>query len=321
MASLKEVKTRISSVQSTRKVTSAMMMVSSAKLHKSQNLLGNMVPYQKRLDKIVANFLSGEVSVKDNEGNVSKNDSSFESPFVAERPVKKIAIVAFSSNSSLCGSFNYNIIKEFTSAVLEYKGKDIAVYPVGKKVEEAAKKMGFDVQAFIPKAEDSDSDVLLQSLAANPSYSGIAKLARKLMQMYAAGEVDKVLVIYHHFKSTAVQKVERFTYLPIDMSEYKHPAGSAENINDKSEGYLNNYIVEPNAPELIAALIPQVLSQKLYTALADSYASEHAARTMAMQVATDNADDLIQELTLQYNKSRQQSITAELLDIIGGTMK
>ena len=321
MASLKEVKTRISSVQSTRKVTSAMMMVSSAKLHKSQNLLGNMVPYQKRLDKIVANFLSGEVSVKDNEGNVSKNDSSFESPFVAERPVKKIAMVAVSSNSSLCGSFNYNIIKEFTSAVLEYKGKDIAVYPVGKKVEEAAKKMGFDVQAFIPKAEDSDSDVLLQSLAANPSYSGIAKLARKLMQMYAAGEVDKVLVIYHHFKSTAVQKVERFTYLPIDMSEYKHPAGSAENINDKSEGYLNNYIVEPNAPELIAALIPQVLSQKLYTALADSYASEHAARTMAMQVATDNADDLIQELTLQYNKSRQQSITAELLDIIGGTMK
>jgi|LAHS01.1.fsa_nt_gb F-type H+-transporting ATPase subunit gamma len=321
MASLKEVKTRINSVQSTRKVTSAMMMVSSAKLHKSQNLLGNMVPYQKRLDKIVANFLSGEISVKGKEGQVSKNDSSFESPFVAERPVKKIAIVAFSSNSSLCGSFNYNIIKEFTSAVLEYKGKDIAVYPVGKKVEEAAKKMGFDVQAFIPKAEDSDSDVLLQSLAANPSYSGIAKLARKLMQMYAAGEVDKVLVIYHHFKSTAVQKVERFTYLPIDMSEYKHPAGSAENINDKSEGYLNNYIVEPNAPELIAALIPQVLSQKLYTALADSYASEHAARTMAMQVATDNADDLIQELTLQYNKSRQQSITAELLDIIGGTMK
>src|SRR5574344_2452 len=321
MASLKEVKTRINSVQSTRKVTSAMMMVSSAKLHKSQNLLGNMVPYQKRLDKIVANFLSGEISVKGKEGQVSKNDSSFESPFVAERPVKKIAIVAFSSNSSLCGSFNYNIIKEFTSAVLEYKGKYIAVYPVGKKVEEAAKKMGFDVQAFIPKAEDSDSDVLLQSLAANPSYSGIAKLARKLMQMYAAGEVDKVLVIYHHFKSTAVQKVERFTYLPIDMSEYKHPAGSAENINDKSEGYLNNYIVEPNAPELIAALIPQVLSQKLYTALADSYASEHAARTMAMQVATDNADDLIQELTLQYNKSRQQSITAELLDIIGGTMK
>ena len=321
MASLKEVKTRINSVQSTRKVTSAMMMVSSAKLHKAQNLIGNMVPYQKRLDKIVANFLSGEISVKDNEGKVSKNDSSFESPFVAERAVKKIAVVAFSSNSSLCGSFNYNIIKEFTSAVLEYKGKDIAVYPVGKKVEEAAKKMGFDVQAFIPKAEDSDSDVLLQSLAANPSYSGIAKLARKLMQMYAAGEVDKVLVIYHHFKSTAVQKVERFTYLPIDMSEYKHPAGSAENINDKSEGYLNNYIVEPNAPELIAALIPQVLSQKLYTALADSYASEHAARTMAMQVATDNADDLIQELTLQYNKSRQQSITAELLDIIGGTMK
>src|SRR5574344_2567531 len=137
MASLKEVKTRINSVQSTRKVTSAMMMVSSAKLHKSQNLLGNMVPYQKRLDKIVANFLSGEISVKGKEGQVSKNDSSFESPFVAERPVKKIAIVAFSSNSSLCGSFNYNIIKEFTSAVLEYKGKDIAVYPVGKKVEEA----------------------------------------------------------------------------------------------------------------------------------------------------------------------------------------
>lgn len=342
MASLKEVKTRISSVQSTRKVTSAMMMVSSAKLHKSQNLLGNMVPYQKRLDKIVANFLSGEVSVKDNEGNVSKNDSSFASPFVAERPVKKIAVVAFSSNSALCGSFNYNVIKEFTSTVLEYTGsrasanmasavtavplynlkqEDITVFPVGKKIEEAAKRMGFSVRPYIPKSANAEPDVLLQTLAANPSYSGIAKLARKLMLMYAAGEVDRVLVIYHHFKSTAVQKVERFTYLPIDMSEYKHPADGAENLNDKSGGYLNNYIVEPNAPELIAALIPQVLSQKLYTALADSYASEHAARTMAMQVATDNADDLIQELTLQYNKSRQQSITAELLDIIGGTMK
>ena len=342
MASLKEVKTRINSVQSTRKVTSAMMMVSSAKLHKSQNLLGNMVPYQKRLDKIVANFLSGEISVKDNEGEVSKNESSFESPFVAERLVKKIAIVAFSSNSALCGSFNYNVIKEFTAAVLEYTGfhavanmgsaatvaspyglkqEDITVFPVGKKIEEAAKKMGFNILSYIPKSADAEPDVLLQTLAATPSYTGIAKLAYKLMQMYAAGEVDRVLVIYHHFKTTAVQKVERFTYLPIDMSEYKNPAGSAENINDKSGGYLNNYIVEPNAPELIAALIPQVLSQKLYTALADSYASEHAARTMAMQVATDNADDLIQELTLQYNKSRQQSITSELLDIIGGTMK
>ncbi|MCI1733240.1 MAG: ATP synthase F1 subunit gamma [Bacteroidales bacterium] len=328
MASLKEVKTRINSVQSTRKVTSAMMMVSSAKLHKAQNLIGNMVPYQKRLDKIVANFLSGEISVKDNEGKVSKNDSSFESPFVAERAVKKIAVVAFSSNSSLCGSFNYNIVKEFTSAVLEYKGKDITVFPVGKKIEEAAKKMGFNVQSYIPKSTDSEPDVLLQTLAATPSYSGIAKLARKLMKMYAAGEADKVLVIYHHFKSTAVQKVERITYLPIDMSAYKSENGGAgENSaegksGDKRDGgYLNNYIVEPSAPELIAALIPQVLSQKLYTALADSYASEHAARTMAMQVATDNADDLIQELTLQYNKSRQQSITAELLDIIGGTMK
>ena len=356
MASLKEVKTRINSVQSTRKVTSAMMMVSSAKLHKAQNLIGNMVPYQKRLDKIVANFLSGEISVKDNEGRVSKNDSSFESPFVTERPVKKIAIVAFSSNSSLCGSFNYNIIKEFTSAVLEYTGaaskssaaaaalpsagegplyklkqEDIIVFPIGKKIEEAAKKMGFNIQADIPQESTEQPESLLQTLAATPSYSGIARLARKLMKMYAAGEVDKVLVIYHHFKSTAVQKVERITYLPIDMSEYKREsveAGIADENNGggksgdkKAGGYLNNYIVEPSAPELIAALIPQVLSQKLYTALTDSYASEHAARTMAMQVATDNADDLIQELTLQYNKSRQQSITAELLDIIGGTMK
>jgi F-type H+-transporting ATPase subunit gamma len=303
MASLKEVKTRINSVQSTRKVTSAMMMVSSAKLHKAQNLLGNMVPYQKRLDKIVANFLSGDI----------------ESPLVAERPAKRVAIVAFSSNSSLCGSFNYNIIKEFTSAVLEYKEKDIVVYPVGKKVEEAAKKMGFNVQSYIPKSADAEPDVLLQTLAATPSYSGIAKLARKLMQMYVAEEIDKVLVIYHHFKSTAVQKVERITYLPIDMSEYKNSDNGTD--NQKEGGYFNDYIIEPSLPELIAALIPQVLSQKLYTALADSYASEHAARTMAMQVATDNADDLIQELTLQYNKSRQQSITAELLDIIGGTMK
>ena len=289
MASLKEVKTRINSVQSTRKITSAMKMVASAKLHKAQGAIENMLPYQRKLNKILTNFLSADLPV--------------ESPFCVERPVKRVAIVAFSSNSSLCGAFNANVLKMFLQTVGEYRelGQDnILIYPVGKKIEEAVKKLGFFPQGSY------------QKLADKPSYDEAAALAKLLMELFLEKNIDRVELIYHHFKSMGVQELLRERYLPIDLSAVQN--------DEERGGVVNDYIIEPSAAQLIADLIPQVLSQKIFTAALDTNASEHAARTLAMQIATDNANELIQELTKQYNKTRQQAITNELLDIVGGSM-
>lgn len=295
MASLKEIKTRINSVKSTLKITSAMKMVASAKLHKAQIVVGNMLPYQRRLNRILGNFLKADLPV--------------ESPYVVPREVKRVAVVAFSSNSSLCGAFNANVVKMFLNAAGEYRvlGQDnIMVFPVGKKISDAVRRMGFQAQgSFL-------------SLSDKPSYQQADALAKRLMKMYVSGEVDKVELIYHHFKSMGVQVLMRETFLPIDLSggytEENTAAGAASHLQ-------NDYIIEPSAESLFASLIPTVLSQKVYTAAVDSNASEHAARTLAMQVATDNANDMIQDLTMEYNRSRQQAITNELQDIVGGSMK
>ena len=298
MASLKEVKTRINSVKSTRKITSAMKMVASAKLHKAQGAIENMLPYQKKLNKILTNFLSADLPI--------------ESPYVQEREVKRVAIVVFSSNTSLCGAFNANVIKMMMQTIGEIRniGQDnILIFPVGKKVDEAAKRMGFKPQEVSPTLSDK------------PTYQEAAELAHRLMDLYVAGEVDRVEIIYHHFKSMGVQILLRETYLPINLTNVVSEE-DRENEEEVQENEIaNDYIIEPNAEELIASLIPTVLSQKIFTAAVDSNASEHAARTLAMQVATDNANELIQDLTKQYNKSRQQAITNELLDIVGGSMK
>ena len=298
MASLKEVKTRINSVKSTRKITSAMKMVASAKLHKAQGAIENMLPYQKKLNKILTNFLSADLPI--------------ESPYVQEREVKRVAIVVFSSNTSLCGAFNANVIKMMMQTIGEFRtlGQDnILIFPVGKKVDEAAKRMGFKPQEVSPTLSDK------------PTYQEAAELAHRLMDLYVAGEVDRVEIIYHHFKSMGVQILLRETYLPINLTNVVSEE-DRENEEEVQENEItNDYIIEPNAEELIASLIPTVLSQKIFTAAVDSNASEHAARTLAMQVATDNANELIQDLTKQYNKSRQQAITNELLDIVGGSMK
>ena len=298
MASLKEVKTRINSVKSTRKITSAMKMVASAKLHKAQGAIENMLPYQKKLNKILTNFLSADLPI--------------ESPYVQEREVKRVAIVVFSSNTSLCGAFNANVIKMMMQTIGEFRtlGQDnILIFPVGKKVDEAAKRMGFKPQEVSPTLSDK------------PTYQEAAELAHRLMDLYVAGEVDRVEIIYHHFKSMGVQILLRETYLPINLTNVVSEE-DRENEEEVQENEIaNDYIIEPNAEELIASLIPTVLSQKIFTAAVDSNASEHAARTLAMQVATDNANELIQDLTKQYNKNRQQAITNELLDIVGGSMK
>ena len=295
MASLKEVKNRISSVKSTRQITSAMKMVASAKLHKAQGRIENMLPYQRKLNEILTNFLS--------------TDATIESPYTDERPVGRVAIVAFSSNSSLCGAFNSNVAKMLERTLEEYQSlgwENIQIYPVGKKVEEAVKKLG-----FVPQGS-------YQEMADKPSYMQAYELAGTLMKEFLEGRVDKVELIYHHFKSTGSQILTRDEYLPINLDKVAEEA--TESTAGKSS-FNNDYIVEPSAARLITELLPKVLSQKIYTVLLDSNTSEHAARMLAMQAATDNANELIQDLTKQYNKSRQQAITNELLDIIGGSMK
>ena len=275
-----------------------MKMGASAKLHKAQGAIENMLPYQKKLNKILTNFLSADLPI--------------ESPYVQEREVKRVAIVVFSSNTSLCGAFNANVIKMMMQTIGEFRtlGQDnILIFPVGKKVDEAAKRMGFKPQEVSPTLSDK------------PTYQEAAELAHRLMDLYVAGEVDRVEIIYHHFKSMGVQILLRETYLPINLTNVVSEE-DRENEEEVQENEIaNDYIIEPNAEELIASLIPTVLSQKIFTAAVDSNASEHAARTLAMQVATDNANELIQDLTKQYNKSRQQAITNELLDIVGGSMK
>ncbi|MFA6812444.1 MAG: F0F1 ATP synthase subunit gamma [Bacteroidaceae bacterium] len=296
MASLKEVKTRINSIRSTRKITSAMKMVASAKLHKMQGAVENMLPYQQKLDKILNNFLSADLPVQ--------------SPFILKRELKRIAIVAFSSNTSLCGAYNANVIRQFNSVYKKYKEKlgaeNILVYPIGNKIELAVKKMG-----IIPQGS-------YQSIVNKPSYQETSLLAQKLMDLFLNKEIDQVEVIYHHFKSSGVQELQSMTYLPIDLS--KVSVGAIEEPTEKSV-YNNDYIIEPSPVELLANLLPMVLKYELFTSAVDSNASEHSARTIAMQIATDNADDIIRDLTKLYNKSRQQSITNELLDIMGGSAK
>ena len=289
MASLKEVKNRIKSVASTRKITSAMKLVASAKLHHAQVAIESMLPYQKSLNKIMSTFL-GEM----------KGD--IESVYAEQRKVQKAVIVAYSSNSSLCGAFNTNVVKEVTQTIDSLKSEgveEIQVIPIGAKIAEKVRKMGFPVQA--------DNTHLLD----RPNFNEAASIAQVLMDAFKAKEIDKVILIYHHFHNTAKQVMTTETFLPVslDVADTSQQSGQAD------------YIVEPSKEELVATLIPRVLYLKIYTALLDSCASEHAARVIAMQTATDNADEILHDLTLTYNKTRQAAITTELLDIVGGSFQ
>ncbi|HRF86252.1 MAG TPA: F0F1 ATP synthase subunit gamma [Alloprevotella sp.] len=290
MASLKEVKNRIASVNSTRKITSAMKMVASSKLHRAQMNIEAMRPYESRLSNIMTTF-------------VRALDDDFTSPYAVAREVKRVVLIVFTSNSSLCGGFNGNTIRLFKKTVEKYReqGIEIArIYSVGKKGFEAVRKVG-----FTNVADCSD-------LLDHPSYEKAAGIAREVMRLFVNGEIDKAEIIYHHFKNTASQVLTLEQFLPISMK--------AESESSKAGG-TDNYIVEPSVPALVEKLIPRAILLSLYTAMLDSLASEHAARVIAMQVATDNADDLLRQLTLTYNKTRQQAITTELLDIVGGSMQ
>lgn len=319
MPSLKEIKTRINSVNSTRKITSAMKMVASSKLHHAQVMIENMLPYETMLEHILKTFLASEADA--------------ETVLSIERPVKRVALVAFSSNSSLCGGFNVNVIKMMLKAVEEYSslGKDnIIIYPVGRKVAEKASKLGFKVAGDFT------------AMADKPNVRQCIDIARELGEKFVKGEIDKVELIYHHFKSAGSQVLTRKTFLPIDITtelnrdherdltsnvatreaqEYlrKHAQREAQE-QEQAKPLNDNFIVEPDMDTVLETLIPKFMHLMLYTALLDSNASEHAARMVAMQTATDNADELLRDLNLQFNKSRQQAITNELLDIVGGSI-
>lgn len=304
MASLKEVKGRINSVKSTRKITSAMKMVASAKLHKAQNAIEHMRPYQSKLNRILTDFLSSM-------------DVSSDSAITVQREVKRVGVIVFSSNSSLCGAFNTNVAKRFIEVTDRYKalGKEnIKVYPVGKKIEEIVRKLGFTPEGTF------------QDMADKPSYNEASQLAQRVIELFVAEELDKVEVIFHHFKSAGSQELVDATFLPVDLTcmeeEAKEEEAKAQGQKKTLKRKIRiDYIVEPSVEEFISSLLPTVLKLKVFTALLDSNASEHAARMMAMQVATDNANKLIDDLTKQFNKTRQQTITNELLDIISGSMK
>ena len=320
MPSLKEIKGRIASVNSTRKITSAMKMVASSKLHHAQVAIQNMLPYETLLEHILKSFLAAEAEAQ--------------TVYDQERPVKRVALVVFSSNSSLCGGFNANVIKLMQHAVNDYAeqlGADnVEVYPIGRKVAEKAAKLGYNV-----KGEYAD-------MVDHPSVAPCIELARGLGERFVKGEIDRVELVYHHFKSAGSQVLTRKIFLPIDIQtelERDHERDLTSNVvTRKAQEYLkknrrererkedetkplnDNFIVEPDMDTVLSQLIPKLAHLMLYTALLDSVASEHAARMVAMQTATDNADELLRQLNLQYNKSRQQAITNELLDIVGGSV-
>ena len=321
MPSLKEIKGRIASVNSTRKITSAMKMVASSKLHHAQVAIQNMLPYEELLEHILKSFLAAE--------------AESQTIYDQERPVHRVALVVFSSNSSLCGGFNANIIKMMMQAVDGYAqtiGRDnVEIYPIGRKVYEKANKLGLKVQGEY------------SALADKPQVQECIEIAMELGWKFQKGEIDKVELIYHHFKSAGSQVLTRKTFLPIDIEEElkadherdltsviatkesqeylkkrgerQEDRGNKENVKPLND----NFIVEPDMNTVLTQLLPKYAHLLLYTALLDSNASEHAARMVAMQTATDNADELLRELNLQYNKGRQQAITSELLDIAGGS--
>lgn len=320
MPSLKEIKGRIQSVNSTRKITSAMKMVASSKLHHAQTMIENMLPYETLLEHILKTFIA--------------SDADARTQFDIERPVKRLALLVYSSNSSLCGGFNANVIKMMQAVCHEYEHlgtENILIYPIGRKVAEKAQKLGLNVQGDFTHMVD------------HPNSQDCIDLAKELGRKFADGEVDRVEMIYHHFKSAGSQILTRKVFLPFDITAQLEADKSRDLSQDdatwKAQQYLkkkkkdaeeqekaeakplnDNFIVEPDMDTVMDRLIPKLAHLMVYTALLDSNASEHAARMVAMQTATDNADELLRDLSLQYNKSRQQAITNELLDIVGGSV-
>jgi F-type H+-transporting ATPase subunit gamma len=282
MANLKEIRNRITSVQSTMQITSAMKMVSAAKLKKAQDAITAMRPYAEKLTELLQNVSSSL------EGDVG-------GAFTTQREVKKVLIVAITSNRGLAGAFNSNVVKQVRNLTEEYKGKNIEaeVFAIGKKGNDVLKKTNTVVEVNTALFDDLNFD-------------NVAKIADALTQKFVSGSYDKIELVYNQFKNAATQiiKTEQFLPLaPISSSDLK---------------VSSDYIFEPKKEEIVLTLIPKSLKTQLYKAVRDSFASEHGARMTAMHKATDNATELRNQLKLTYNKARQAAITGEILEIVGG---
>ncbi len=278
MANLKEIRARITSVGSTMQITSAMKMVSAAKLKRAQDAITQMRPYANKLSELLVNLSS---TLEDSEGGV----------YAQAREVKSILIVAVTSNRGLCGAFNNNVIK--SAKVLAENYEQASFVTIGKKASEYFAKNGYQV---ISSHDDLYNDL---------SFANTSAIAQDLMDHFVEGRYDKVVVVYNQFKNAASQNLMTEAYLPVETS-----------ANDTAT--IGDYIFEPKKEKIVAELIPKSLKIQLFKAVLDSHASEHGARMTAMHKATDNAGELKRELTLTYNKARQAAITGEILEIVGG---
>ena len=278
MANLKEIRARITSVGSTMQITSAMKMVSAAKLKRAQDAITQMRPYANKLSELLVNLSS---TLDASEGGV----------YAQPRGVKSILIVPVTSNRGLCGAFNNNVIKGAKELAENYD--QAAFVTIGKKASEYFAKNGYEV---ISSHDDLYNDL---------SFANTSAIAQDLMDHFVEGRYDKVVVVYNQFKNAASQNLMTEAYLPVET-----PADDTATIGD--------YIFEPEKEEIVAELIPKSLKVQLFKAVLDSHASEHGARMTAMHKATDNAGELKRELTLTYNKARQAAITGEILEIVGG---
>lgn len=280
MANLKEIRSRITSVGSTMKITSAMKMVSAAKLKKAQDAITNLRPYANKLTELLQNL---SATLEEDAGSV----------YAQSREVNRVLVVAITSNRGLCGAFNSNIVKDTIQQIKEnYQGKDVQVYTIGKKGHEVLKK-----SVNIWKNEIDVFDDL--------TFENVSNIAQDIMENFEQGKFDRVDLIYNRFKNAGTQIPMTEQFLPIEsMTE--------------GEAIVADYIFEPNEKTIVEVLIPKSLKMQLYKAIRDSFAAEHGARMTAMHKATDNAKELKAELTLNYNKARQAAITGEILEIVGG---
>lgn len=290
MPSLKEIKGRITSVGGTLKITSAMKLVASAKLHKAQAAIEGALPYQRQLEGIMRMAVSGEVR----------------HPLCTPHEGKKsVALVSIASNTSLCGGYNAGVIRQTVAALEQYReeGLRVRLIVMGRKPDQALVKWAKGQGSWLSLERD------YVERGDKPAYADASRLALSLAGDFLGGRLDGVELIYMHFKNTASQVLTREALLPLSL-----------NVGEAGEEASAN-IMEPSREALLQALVPDALAMKMYTVMLDAQAAEHAARTVAMQTATDNANELLDELRIQYNKGRQAAITSELLDIVGGSMQ
>jgi F-type H+-transporting ATPase subunit gamma len=282
MANLKEIRNRITSVSSTMQITSAMKMVSAAKLKKAQDAITAMRPYAEKLTELLQN-LSATL------------DGDAGGEFTTQREVKRVLIVAITSNRGLAGAFNSNILKEARNLSENvYAGKQVEFITIGKKGNDVIRKTGTVV---------SNNNAIFDDL----SFENVAGIADELINLFTTGKFDKIILVYNQFKNAATQIVQAEQFLPL-----------APIVSDSNNANAGDYIFEPSKEEIVLTLIPKMLKTQLYKAIRDSYASEHGARMTAMHKATDNATELRNQLKLTYNKARQAAITNEILEIVGG---